>query len=105
MLLTISITFPFGIFIEKCNADDVLKHVLKEKVSCPSSFPDYVGNPLIIFLFHPGMTIYGSCALSFIVFLILLDLFLSRYLRGDPLCHPRIDDDENYDDEEYVADK
>ena len=46
MLLIILITFPFCIFIEKCNADDVVKHVLKEKVSCLSSSPDYVGNPL-----------------------------------------------------------
>ena len=36
------------IFIEKCNVDDVVKHVLKEKVSCSSSSPDYVGNPLSI---------------------------------------------------------
>ena len=48
-----------------------------------------------------GMVIYGSCALSFILFLILLDVFLGRYLRGDPLCHVRKDGD---DDDDYIDD-
>ena len=39
--------FSFCIFIEKYNADDGLKYVLKEKVSCLSSSLDYVGNPLL----------------------------------------------------------
>ena len=38
--------FSFCIFIEKYNADDGLKHVLKEKVSHLSNYLDYVGNPL-----------------------------------------------------------
>ena len=44
--------FSFCIFIEKYNADDdVMKHVLKEKVSYCQVPPDYVGNPLTYFLY------------------------------------------------------
>ena len=39
--------FSFCILIEKYNADDdIMKHVLKEKVSYCQVPPDYVGNPL-----------------------------------------------------------
>ena len=43
--------FSFCIFIEKYNADDdVMKHVLKEKVSYCQVLPNYVGNPLTYYI-------------------------------------------------------